>query len=236
MSEAILVVEDNESVRKLIAISLKRHGYAVVEAWTVATATRLLKSMQFDALILDLELEDGDGYDLLRMDVAKTLPTLVVSARDQVIERLISLELGADDYLTKPIDMRELLLRLKRSIKRSDVISKWSESEIVLDTENQVALKLSERAIFRADSHVADLGSREFKALRLMIEHAGKTVTRETIAKDVMHRRVKGDSRAVDMLISALRRKLATASRTIAIRSVRGEGYILELANDPPSK
>ena len=228
MEQSILVVEDDAPIRRLVAMCLKSNGFNVVEAWTISSVRRLVESTKFYAMILDLELEDGEGYDILRLDRSRSLVTLVISARDQIIDRIVSLELGADDYLTKPIDMRELLLRLRRSIARAANPSKQREDSLALDADGSVTLNLVERALFKGDKLVASLPSREFKILRLMFERRGKIVSREQISWEIMRRKVIGESRAVDMLVSGVRRKLRQTGSRTEIKSIRGEGYILD--------
>lgn len=112
----ILVVDDADSIRLQICAYLRQHGYNVNDAWSLAGAMRAINLLELDLAIVDLELGDGDGLTLVRALQEKGVPCMVVSVRSAVIDRVLSLELGADDYMVKPIDLREMLLRVKKIV------------------------------------------------------------------------------------------------------------------------
>jgi two-component system response regulator CpxR len=221
----ILIVEDDAATRHLLSRYLASNGFSVMEAASFASASRLLSVMRFAAVVLDLQLEDGDGLEILKSGNCTPDATIVISARSDSIDRINGLELGADDYLPKPIEPRELLLRLNRSLQRK--ASAPSTTSITVDEENAIRLDLLERALYRNTEFVAALRNREFRVLRLLLENMDDVISRTFISREILGRRVVGESRAVDMLVSSVRRKLLDCNASLTLRSVRGEGYAL---------
>lgn len=226
-ANSILIVEDDIAIRRLISAHLKSHGFNIVEAWSVGSAARLLAMKRFDAMILDLELEDGEGFELLRSERAAEMLTLVVSAREQIVDRIVSFELGADDYLTKPIDFRELLMRLRRSMRRGPMKRSDVGGASLLDIDSRLKLNIVERAVMDGDNTVCRLTNREFKLLCLFLKNPSVVVARARIAREVIGHALKAESRVVDVLVSDLRLKLHDAEAATRIRNVRGEGYVM---------
>ena len=228
-ANSILVVEDDMAIRKLISAHLKSNGFDVIEAWSIDSAARLLALKQFDAMILDLELEDGEGYELLRSERSAKLLTLVVSAREQVVDRIISFELGADDYITKPINLRELVMRLRRSLRRGSPKPGEAEGESVIGIDARLRLNIIERSILEGEKTLCRLSSREMKLLCLFLKSPSVALSRDKIGRQVIGRSFPTDSRAVDVLVSDLRLKLNAAHAAVQIRNVRGEGYMMSV-------
>jgi len=226
--ERVLIVEDDTGTRQLIAGFLKRLGYECIEAWTVASAMRLIESQAFAFVILDLELEDEEGYQLLHYSRAEQPIYIVVSSRTDVVDRLLSFELGADDYMTKPIDLRELHLRLQRSGKRSALDVGLKGELLTRELDGNLRLNMRERAIMSDNRVHCLLNRREFKALCLFLERPNKPISRDDISREISGRRHMKESRAVDVLISNIRAKLAASGSQSKIKNVRGEGYIFQ--------
>ena len=224
---SVLVVEDDVAIRRLVSAHLKSNGFNVIEAWSIVSASRLLCIKHFDAMILDLELEDGEGYELLKDKMVSDIMTLVVSAREQVVDRIISFELGADDYLTKPIDLRELVMRLRRSLTRGAVKKKGAAAEPMLDIDARLKLNIVERTIIEGDRTICRLSSRELKLLCLFIKNPSVALSRDKIAREVMGHAFSAESRVVDVLVSDLRLKLQAAQAAAQLKNVRGEGYVM---------
>jgi two-component system OmpR family response regulator len=231
VKKTVLVVDDDSSIRQLISVFLRANNLEVFEAWSVTGALRTLALNKFDAMILDLELDDGEGFEVLRDELARDVQTIVVSSRPDAIDRVVSLELGADDYVVKPIDLRELLLRLRRSLQRAQVDSAEGLIDVALDRGGRVTLDVAERVICRDGLPMCKLSSREFKLLRLFLAVDHSIVDRDRIARDALDWRSAGDSRAVDMLVSKLRKKIGLAGGDNAIKNIRGEGYMFDGAN-----
>jgi DNA-binding response OmpR family regulator len=221
----ILLVEDDTATRLLLSQYLKDNGFSVIEASSLASATKALSAMRFSAVIIDLQLEDGDGLEILRSGISAPDLAIVISSRREPMDRVKGLQLGADDYLPKPIEPHELLLRLKRSLKRKAGHS--LETSMIVDKDNGVILDLLERALYKKSELVAALTNKEFRVLKLLLANKDNVVSRELISTKVLGRRVVGQSRSVDMLVSSVRRKLVKCNTRLTLRSIRGEGYAL---------
>ena len=194
MTSRVLLVEDASSFRKMLGTFLRKNNYEVYEAWSLASALRLLPSVQPNLMLLDLQLEDGDGYSLLREYADRDLSILVISAREEVGDRVISLELGAEDYMVKPIDLRELLLRMRR-IERLAASRNYGS---IIDF-GAFVLDLVNRKIVRPGFPDVSLSHSEFLLARILMEADGKILTRDTIARRVLGKSNVASSRAVDV-------------------------------------
>ncbi len=222
----VMVVDDSDALRALMVSSLIRHGIDVYSASDLEKARKALESFKPDVVVLDLELGEDDGNDLIdEIDAAGAI-CLVASSRDKVEDRIKSLSLGAEDYMVKPIDMQELFLRIRNllNLRRSTTV----------DIKNAIAelggVKVdlvSRRLIGKDSKRHDDLTMSEFELLRLLAEKPGAVQSREMLFRRVMGRNVSDSSRALDMLVSKVRKKLRSAGCKVDINSVRGEGYAL---------
>ncbi len=219
----VVLIEDSEPVRQMISVYLSNNGMKVFEADTVSAGRRAVNLLKPQIVLLDLGLEDGDGIDLLPEIVNQKIPCMVISARSQALDRVISLEKGAHDYMTKPIELRELLLRMRRMMASQSIVSSpnetiWAFGEIKVDQ----AL----RAIIPANGNKnVPITAMEFKLLRMFTSRAGRVVDRAELAKVIGVRSVEV-SRALDISVSRLRKKLRDAGYEVNLRSVRGSGYL----------
>ncbi len=219
----VVLIEDSEPIRQMISVYLSNNGMKVFEADTVSAGRRAVNLLKPQIVLLDLGLEDGDGIDLLPEIVNQKIPCMVISARSQALDRVISLEKGAHDYMTKPIELRELLLRMRRMLATQSIVSSpnetvWAFGEIKVDQ----AL----RAIIPASGNKnVPITAMEFKLLRMFTSRAGRVVDRAELAKVIGVRSVEV-SRALDISVSRLRKKLRDAGYEVNLRSVRGSGYL----------
>ena len=234
MSERILVVEDELSLRETLAYNLKKEGYAVETAGDGRLALEAARRSRPDLLILDVMLPELDGFEVARiLRKEMTTPILMLTARDDEIDRVVGLEVGADDYLTKPFSMRELLARVKAQLRRTRLIreelggaaqpathQKLSFDRLVIDqTRREVTLDASPLA----------LKPKEYELLLFLAQHRGQMLSREFILERVWGWDFTGDSRTVDVHIRWLRQKIETdPSRPQRIVTVRGGGYRFE--------
>ena len=221
MSTMVLVVEDEPQVAASLRDLLEREGYAVHVAGSIAQARAALasKAMAIDVMLLDWRLPDGEGIDLLK-ELRKTsdLPVLMVTARVEVIDRVLGLELGADDYVTKPVEPRELLARLKARLRprqRAETPAKIIEGAGV-----RVDLELREVTF---EGKVVPMTRMELGLLALLLEHPGRVFSREELLNQVWGYERTPTTRTVDTHVVQLRTKL----RADLIESVRGIGYRL---------
>ncbi len=214
----ILVAEDEPELRELIRRYLEEEGFEVLTAQDGVQALELV-GKEVDLVVLDLLMPNLDGLEVVRrLRAFSALPILIVSARGEGSDRVIGLELGADDYLTKPFMPRELVARVKALLRRSRLpaASTAKVGSLLLDTENRrVTL----------DGELLELTPTEYELLRVLAGATGKNFTREELLDRVWGPEYLGDTRRVDLCVSRLRAKLNRPGRPAPIRSVWGVGY-----------
>ena len=213
----ILLVEDEEDIASLVRTYLERDGFRVV--WAARGVDGLLELERHDIrlVILDLQLPDADGFDLCRAIRQRSrLPIVMVTARDEEIDRITGLELGADDYVTKPFSPRELVARVRAVLRRAE-----PDSEGDLTVVGDVSVDQAGRSVSVAGSPV-ELTGMEFDLLAFLLAHPGIVMTRERLLERVWGLSFPGGTRTVDVHVAQLRRKL---DRPELIRTVRGSGY-----------
>ncbi len=228
--ENILLVEDSDAVALGLKYALEEDGYCVFRAASAAEARRLVFQEGFSLIILDIRLPDGSGFDLCREFRAAglQLPILILTARDETIDKVIGLELGADDYLTKPFELNELSARLRALLRRSyGSLAPIATSRITVD---DISLDMTSQLAFRGQDTI-HLTSTEFKLLSYLAQHRGRPVTRQQLIERVWGDRADtADLRTVDVHIRNLRRKIEQdPGRPRLVLTVHGAGYKLAL-------
>lgn len=219
MTHRVLIVEDEPQVAASLRELLEREGYAVTVAGSIAEAKRALTNVP-DVMLLDWRLPDGEGIDLLK-ELRKTsdLPVLMVTARVEVIDRVLGLEIGADDYVTKPVEPRELLARIKARLRK---VTRATPKEASLIERAGVRLDRDTREVMFEGKPV-DMTRMEFALLALLLENPGRVFSREELLNRVWGYERTPTTRTVDTHVVQLRTKL----RADLIESVRGIGYRL---------
>lgn len=235
MAEKILVVDDEISLQETLAYNLSKEGYTVEVAGDGNQALELARSSKPDLVILDVMLPGLDGFEvcrILRQDA--NIPVLMLTARDDEIDRVVGLEVGADDYLVKPFSMRELNARIKALLRRVRLIREEVESSAQesaqpkLLTFNDLVIDMTRREV-RLGSDVLQLKPKEYELLLYMGQHKGQVLTREVILEHVWGWDFVGDSRTVDVHIRWLREKIEQNPESPQrIITVRGAGYRFE--------
>ncbi len=222
----ILVVEDDAANREFLRRSLEENGYEPVLAGSLQEAEETAQSRTFDCAILDLMLPDGDGIELIRRlkESGFTAPILILSAKRSVDERVLGLQTGGNDYLTKPYAVAELMARLRNLLKRAETAS--AEQRTVLRVQD-LTLDLLRREARRGDQ-VLDLTTREFSLLEFLCRNAGRMVTRSMILDKVWGMRIDPETNVVDVHIYRLRNKMERHGEVPMLRTVRGMGYVLK--------
>jgi len=216
----ILVVEDETSIATFVAAYLRNAGYGVKTAATAQAALIQLASDAPGLVILDLNLPDGDGVELCRR-IRKTsdIPILMLTARDEDIDKIIGLEVGADDYMTKPFNPRELVARVKSILRRAAPERRKSESEEL--QHGDLTINAGKREVHVADEEIR-LAPKEFDLLWELLDHRGIVLTRDQLLERVWGYTFAGDTRTVDVHVRQIRRKLGDASPIV---TVWGVGY-----------
>ena len=215
----LLIVEDERKILRSLERGLQAEGYEVVAAANGQTAYELARSQAFDCMILDLMLPGRDGLQVLSdlRREGKTLPVLILTARDDVEDRVVGLDAGADDYLVKPFAFAELLARLRVLLRRG---KDARESVLRID---DLHMDLLERKVNRGGGDVA-LTHREFEVLEYLLRHKNAIVTRAMLGRDVWKEQDYALTNVIDVFISALRRKLEQAGKPSLIHTIKGVG------------
>ena len=222
----VLVVDDDADIRDLIVQQLRQAGFDVEAAASLADVRAALSAKPFDVVILDLNLPDGDGVDLCRemRNAGRTEAIIMVTARDASIDRVLGLELGADDYLTKPFEPRELLARIRNLLRR-----RGDEPDPSLNKRRarfgDWTLDLVQRRLVASDGRLVILSSAEYRLLHRFVRNPHTVLSREDLLLSDRRVLAPGD-RAIDLQISRLRSKL-TGPGDDLILTVRNEGYVL---------
>jgi len=212
----VLVVEDEEAIAEPLAEGLRREGFAVTVAGTAAEA---LAAAEADVVLLDLRLPDGDGLDVCRELRARSeVPIIVVTARGEEVDRVVGLELGADDYVVKPFGMRELIARIRAVTRRTH------------GRPQEGPLRIGELELDERRRHASiggkelELTAKEFDLLVALARDPGAVVSRHRLLEDVWNTSWYGSTKTIDVHIAALRRKLGDPT---LIETVRGVGFRL---------
>lgn len=222
MSEKIMVIEDERTIADAIAYALRREGYTVEVFGHGETAIRRLNDYRPAAIILDVMLPEMDGYDILKkIQDQRRIGVIMVTAKEDIANKILGLELGADDYITKPFDMRELLARLKSLLRRIQAVD--TKPELPQVRLGPIALNMNKRTAFAGDSKL-ELTPKEFDLLTLLLSNPGRVYTREQLLDLIWGMAYIGGTRTVDIHVQRLRKKLGAAYSDI-IQTVHGIGY-----------
>lgn len=229
MPPHILVVDDEPAVLDMLVYNLRRANYEVLTAVDGRTALRLAHDNQPDLILLDLMLPEVDGLDVCR-ELRRTsqIPIIMLTARDEEVDRVVGLELGADDYICKPFSVRELMARIKAVLRRVAASASEGAPPPRLIGPGGLTLKVEQREAW-VQSTLLDLTRLEFDLLHTLLDHTGRVLSREQLLQQVWGYDYPGDDRAVDSAIKRLRAKLRAANPPAdAIVAVRGIGYKLQ--------
>jgi DNA-binding response OmpR family regulator len=235
VAEKILVVDDEVSLQETVAYSLKKEGYIVEIAGDGNKGLELARSSKPDLVILDIMLPGMDGFEVCRTLRHETnIPILMLTARDDEIDRVVGLEVGADDYLAKPFSMRELIARVKALLRRVRLMREEADTNTQegfqpkLMTFGNLVIDMTRREV-RLNGEVVPCKPKEYELLTFMGQHKGRVLTRELILERVWGWGFVGDSRTVDVHIRWLREKIEDVpDKPQRIITVRGAGYRFE--------
>lgn len=216
----ICIVEDDESIRQLLKLTLENFQYEIVDFDNGADAHEYLLNHKVDLAILDLMLPHMNGYEILKQMRQKKLnketPVIILSAKDQEVDKIMGLDLGADDYMTKPFSVLELAARIRTLLRRTKKES---------DTIEQGILRIDvDQRIVHVQDQVVELTFKEFELLKYLASNAGRAISREELLNQVWGYDFVGETRTLDVHINSLRKKLGPIGRNY-IKSVRQLGY-----------
>jgi DNA-binding response OmpR family regulator len=235
MPESILVVEDEPALRDTLSYNLQKDGFTVEAVGDGRSALESARRLKPDLIVLDLMLPEIDGFEVCRILRKEMItPILMLTARDDEIDRVVGLEVGADDYLTKPFSMRELMARVKAQLRRSRLLREELDKTNVDEkpqeklTFGNLVINLTRREV-TLDGEPLPLKPQEYELLVFFAEHKGQMLSREFILERVWGWDFIGDSRTVDVHVRWLRQKIESdSSRPERIVTVRGGGYRFE--------
>ncbi|MGA1288156.1 MAG: response regulator [Rubrivivax sp.] len=226
MTRQLLLIDDDARLAQMVGDYLRGHGYDIEVAGSLAAGRERIAAQVFDALILDLMLPDGDGLDLtreLRADArTRRLPLLMLTARGEPMDRIVGLEIGADDYLPKPFEPRELLARVKALLRRTGDDSTSAE----LLTFGRLTLDLGARQA-RLDGRSCDLTAHQFDLLVVLARAAGRVLTRDQIMDALKGHALEAFDRSIDVHVSRIRAAIEDDPKNPQrVLTVRGAGYL----------
>lgn len=234
MAQKILVVDDEMSILTLLQFNLEQAGYEVVTAEDGAEALEVVEAEKPNCIILDLMLPEMDGLEVckeLRQRHIHT-PVLMLTAKDDEFDKVLGLELGADDYMTKPFSPREVVARVKAILRR---VKQLEESKVTTETEESEKIQVGELEVYPNNyesffrGEMMEVTPKEFELLVYLVRHKGRVLTREQLLSAVWNYDFVGDTRIVDVHVSHLREKIEENTRKPEyIKTIRGLGYKLE--------
>jgi DNA-binding response OmpR family regulator len=226
-AQSVLIVEDESSIASFVSLYLKNAGYGVRAVSNGADALAQVEAEQPALIVLDLMLPDMDGIEVCRrIRQRRDIPILMLTARDEDVDKIIGLEVGADDYMTKPFNPRELVARVKSILRRSAPAARDKESAQI--RHGDLLVDSGRREVFVGEEEI-QLAPKEFDLLWELLDHRGLVLTRDQLLERVWGYTFAGDTRTVDVHVRQLRRKLGDASPIV---TVWGVGYKVAPARD----
>ena len=234
MSKCVLIVEDEKNIVDILSFNLKREGYDTLEAYDGQTGLQLALERNPDLVLLDLMLPKMNGFDVCKAIRAqnRSAPIIMLTAREEETDKVLGLELGADDYITKPFSMRELLARVKANIRRTEMLAVAAppaptSAPAASLSGGRIAIDADQMVVFK-DSAPLDLTQREYELIKFLASQPGKVFSREALMEHVWnYEGYVGDVRAVDVAIRRLREKVEDDPASPQfILTRRGQGYL----------
>ncbi|MFD3157738.1 response regulator transcription factor [Haloimpatiens sp. FM7330] len=235
MKNTILIVEDEESIRDILSYSLKREGYIVIEASTGEKGIKMVEDNNVDLVILDLMLPGMSGYEVCKKITSKyKISIIMLTAKNDIVDKVLGLELGADDYITKPFDIREVIARVKVCLRRMEELKKFQmeddkqgNSNNVIVLRNNIKIYEESREVFKEENNVK-LKPKEYELLYLLAKNRNMVFSREKLLDKIWGFDFFGDSRTVDVHIQRIRKKLGETAENSIIQTVFGVGYKMQ--------
>ena len=231
MGKTVLIVEDEQNIVDILSFNLSREGYDTLEAYDGLTGLQLALEQNPDLVLLDLMLPGMNGFDIctkIRQN-GSSIPVIMLTAREEEADKVLGLELGADDYITKPFSMRELLARVKANIRRVEMRPTPAQEQVEEPVDSRVRIDRDRATVYK-DGNPMELTQREYDLICYLTARPGKVFSREALMEHVWnYEGYVGDVRAVDVAIRRLREKLEDDPASPKfIKTKRGMGYYFE--------
>lgn len=224
----ILIVEDEKTISDIIKVNLLKEGYEISTAYDGQEALTVFENEEIDLILLDVMLPKIDGFQVCRkIRVKSNIPIIMLTAKEEEVDKVLGLELGADDYITKPFGMRELIARVKANIRRVefDIVTEEDNVNQKLITSQDLTIDLARYEVKKKDE-IVELTKREFELLSFLATQDTQVFTREQLLRDVWGYEYYGDIRTVDVTVRRLREKIETdSSNPKLLMTKRGVGY-----------
>lgn len=222
MKTKILIIEDEEKFARFVEMELTYEGYEVAKAFQGRTGLEMAESGEYDLILLDIMLPGLNGMEVLRrLRRSSSVPVIMLTARDSVIDKVSGLDSGADDYITKPFAIEELLARIRTVLRK---VPNLADQEIL--TVGDLVLDVGKRQVTVGENPV-ELTKREFDLLQYLLENKGLVLSRDTLLENVWGFDFEGETNAVDVYVRFLRSKIDEVFNIKLISTVRGVGYVI---------
>ena len=225
METTILIVEDEEKIARFLELELRHEGYQVVKALTGREGLALAESGKADLMVLDVMLPELNGFEVLRrLRRSSDMPVIMLTARDEVMDKVAGLDGGADDYMTKPFAIEELLARIRLVLKKRGTSGTKEEQAL---TYGELEMNLARHEV-RYGGELVALTPREFDLLKVLLENKNIVVSRDTLLEKVCGYDYLGETNVIDVYVRYLRSKLDDVYHVKIIQTVRGVGYCIK--------
>lgn len=227
MEKKILIVDDEPPIVEVLKFNLEKDGYKTIEAYDGEQAVEMALTAKPDLILLDVMLPKMDGLTVCTKIRQKLdCPIIMLTAKDDVVDKILGLELGADDYMTKPFSVRELAARIKANLRKRIVPEEVKEEKGTNELKLQDLVLDDEKYVVNKKDKIIDLTMKEYEVLKLLVTNAGQVLTREQIIKNVWGYDYFGDVRSVDVTIRRIREKIEdNTADPKYLKTKRGKGY-----------
>lgn len=232
MGYSILIVEDEEKISRFLELELKHEGYSVDKSISGRDGLQKAESGKFDLMVLDVMLPELNGFEVLRRlrnnadHTIATLPVIMLTARDAVMDKVAGLDGGADDYMTKPFAIEELLARIRLVLKKRENVSPVKDSGNILECKGLTMDLLRYEVHYNGDT--IELTHREFEILKVLMENKNIVISRDTLLEKACGYDYMGETNVIDVYVRYLRSKLDDVYNVKWIQTVRGVGYVIK--------
>ena len=229
MDKTILIVDDEKPIADILKFNLEKEGYNTILAYDGEQAVKKALEIKVDLMLLDVMLPKKDGFQVLKEIRNKlNIPILMLTAKEEEVDKVLGLELGADDYITKPFSMRELIARVKANLRRTEIVTTNSNTDLIVS--NNLVIDINKYEV-RKNERPLNLTMREFELLKFLATRAEQVFTREKLLEEVWGYEYYGDIRTVDVTIRRLREKIEDDSKGYKyVLTKRGIGYYFRRA------